>query len=532
MTHVYSYRAESHRDQARSPHRLLAPYLGRGRVLIVANRLPVTVSGEAAPDDDQHAAAFDPAAALVPSPGGLATALSRVHGGGSALSAAGDGVVPAGGETVWLGWNGLDAALPAPAQRALDDELARRRLRAVSLTSEEVSVFYERIANGVLWPMFHDQLAQLPYVVEGWEVYEAVNERFADAVAAEYRHGDTIWVHDYHLLRLPALLRERIPGARIGFFLHVPFPSPEIYLALPRRRWLLEGMLGADVIGFHTKRYASHFAGALRRLMGIDVRHDVVQWDDRDVRIGAYPMAIDAQAYAARAGERDVAAEMVRLRMDRGVRLLVGVDRLDYSKGIPHRLLAFERLLTRYPQWREHIRLLQVAVPSRSGVDAYQRIRQTVEQIVGRINGEFGTPRWTPIRYVCQGVSDVELSALYRAADVLLVTPLRDGMNLVAKEFVASRTDGDGVLVLSEFAGAADELTDALLVNPYDVDGMADAIHRALSMHRVERRERMRGMRERVMGKDVVGWAESFVAAVRGSTGESALSLAGMEARG
>ena len=464
---------------------------GAGRILLVSNRLPVT----AIPSDDEPT--------LTASQGGLARGLTHIH----QLS-----------NSLWIGWSGIERDLAATARRGLDRELARRRLVEVPLAREEVAVFYERIANGVLWPMFHDQLEQLPYLVDGWDVYETVNERFADVVAAVYRPGDVIWIHDYHLLPLPALLRARLPDARIGFFLHIPFPSPEIFLALPRRRWLLEGVLAADVVGFHTRRYLTNFVAAASHLLGVRrLVEGTLEYNGRCVDVGAFPMGIDAGAFATRASDRDVAAEVVRLRSERGVRLLVGVDRLDYSKGIPHRLLAVERLLIRHPEWRERLRLVQVAVPSRGAVDAYQRIRQTVEHLVGRINGQFGTPRWTPIRYVGQSISDVELSALYRAADALLVTPLRDGMNLVSKEFVASRTDGDGVLVLSEFAGAADELTEALLVNPYDVDGMATVIHDALSLPRGERRARMQALRDRVMTRDIVHWADDVLDSIRGT---------------
>lgn len=463
-----------------------------GRMLLVSNRLPVTLVDKEG-------------TTLTPSGGGLATGLTRVHGAS---------------ESLWIGWGGGDQPYTSTARPELESELAARRLRAVPLSPSEIGDFYERIANGVLWPMFHDQLEQLPQIVEGWEVYETVNERFADVVAACYRPGDTIWIHDYHLLRLPALLRARLPEARIGFFLHIPFPSPELFFALPRRRWLIEGMLGADVIGFHVERYRAHFVAAYERLFGAGAAREPLTHQGRSVRVGVFPMGIDAAAFAERAGDRAVVAEMMRLRADRGVRLLIGIDRLDYSKGIPRRLLAIERLLMRYPQWRERIRLVQVAVPSRETVPAYQQIRLTVEQLVGRINGQYGTHRWAPIRYLYQGVSDVVLSALYRAADALLVTPLRDGMNLVAKEFVASRTDRDGVLVLSEFAGAADELTQAVMVNPYDVDGMADAIHHALMLSREERRERMNAMREQVLCHDVSAWADGFLGALRG--GETA----------
>ncbi|MGH7719862.1 MAG: bifunctional alpha,alpha-trehalose-phosphate synthase (UDP-forming)/trehalose-phosphatase [Gemmatimonadaceae bacterium] len=459
-----------------------------GRLLVVSNRLPVTVTL----DGD--------AIGVVPSVGGLATGLRGVHGSS---------------ESLWIGWSGVEEDLAVETQHALRDQLASLRLVAVPISADELAVFYERISNGVLWPMFHDQLDKLPYIVEGWDVYETVNARFADAVAACYRPGDMIWVHDYHLMRLPALLRARLPDARIGFFLHIPFPNPEIFFALPCRRWLVEGMLGADVIGFHTRRYRGHFTGTLRRLFGLEMTNETIDYERRRVHLGVFPMGVDAATFAQRAGERDVAAEMLRLRADRNVRLLVGIDRLDYSKGLPRRLLALERLLERRPEWRERVRLVQVAVPSREGIAAYQRVRQTVEEFVGHINGRFATHRWAPVRYLYHSVPDTVLSALYRAADVLLVTPLRDGMNLVAKEFVASRTDGDGVLVLSEFAGAADELTRALIVNPYDVDGMAETINTALTMPREERRERMQAMRDHVMTHDVAAWAERFLTQLR-----------------
>jgi trehalose 6-phosphate synthase/phosphatase len=326
-------------------------------------------------------------------------------------------------------------------------------------------------------------------------------------------------VHDYQLMRLPRLLRDRLPEARIGFFLHIPFPNPEVYLTLPVRRWLIEGMMGADLIGFHTRRYRGHFTAALRRLFGVEMRPDErVTIDGRAIRLGVFPMGVDAADFAARAAAREVSAATLELESagggTQGQRLLVGIDRLDYSKGIARRLLSFERLLIQHPEWRERVRLLQVAVPSRGGLREYRRFRGEVETLVGRINGEFATPNWTPIHYMFRSVPSTVLLAMYRAADVMLVTPLRDGMNLVAKEFVASRADEDGVLLLSEFAGAIDELADAVMVNPYDVDGCADAIHAALRMERTERRRRMRALRAQVFDHDVHRWAREFLEAL------------------
>jgi trehalose 6-phosphate synthase/phosphatase len=350
-------------------------------------------------------------------------------------------------------------------------------------------------------------------------VYERANARFADVVAAHWRPGDTIWVHDYQLLRLPALLRERLPGARIGFFLHIPFPNPEIFFTLSTRRWLVEGMLGADLIGFHTRRYRGHFTAALRRLFGIEMdSSEHVTYGGRRIRLGVFPMGVDATDFANRSTAREVSSLTLDLKAS-AQRLLVGIDRLDYSKGIARRLLSFEQLLAQHPEWRERVRLVQIAVPSRGRVKEYGRFRREVESLVGRINGEFATPGWTPIQYIFRSVSPEMLLALYRAADVMLVTPLRDGMNLVAKEFVASRSDEDGVLVLSEFAGAVDELGDAFIVNPYDVDGVAQTIHMALTMPAIERRTRMRRLRSQVFGHDVHAWAREFLTALDDRSG-------------
>ena len=412
---------------------------------------------------------------------------------------------------LWIGWPGNTRGLDAEARSEVANQLARLRTVPVTLDAREISIYYEHISNGVLWPICHDRIDRLPFRVDGWDVYEAVNARFADAVAEHYQPGDVVWVHDYQLLRVPALLRERVPGARIGFFLHIPFPNPEIFFTLPTRRWLLEGMMGADVIGFHTMRYHGHFRAALRRTFAVEANaNGVVTWGSRAVQLGVFPMGIDAADFARRAATAEVGEKTVEYKGP-GQRLLVGIDRLDYSKGIPRRLLAVEQLFRMHPEWREKVRFIQVAVPSRDQVGAYRRFRREVNSLIGRINGEFGTPNWTPIHYMYRSVPRAVLVALYRAADVMLVTPLRDGMNLVAKEFAASRIDDEGVLVLSEFAGAAEKLGDALLVNPYDIDGTAETIHRALTMDVDERRRRMRALRATVSEHDVHRWTASFL---------------------
>jgi len=453
------------------------------RVLIVANRLPVTVK------------ATDTGVEVQKSSGGLATGLLRPHEQSGGL---------------WIGWSGAPEQLSNQQQSELDQQLAAMRLVTVPLTAEQVTRYYEGFSNGVLWPLFHYLLDQVPLHVRDWDCYVEVNERFADIVTQHYQPGDLIWVHDYQLLLLPGLLRQRLPEAKIGFFLHIPFPSEELFRTLPERDRVLRGLLGADLVGFHTPAYLRHFAASLTQL-GLTVDIDRVQLTDREVRLGVFPMGIDAASFSSLAEDPAVQAEVTALRADEGVRLLVGVDRLDYTKGIPRRLLSYEKMLQTHPELREKVRLVQVAVPSRTGVGAYQDFRALVDGLVGRINGDFGTPRWVPVHYIYRSLSESELVALYRAADVMLVTPLRDGMNLVAKEFVASRTDGDGVLVLSEFAGASWELPEAIQVNPYDIDGMAESTYRALMMEPEERRTRLAPLRERVGTYDVHRWAATFL---------------------
>jgi trehalose 6-phosphate synthase/phosphatase len=470
------------------------------RVLIVANRLPITVRPT------------DSGVEVKRSSGGLATGLLKPHEDSGGL---------------WIGWTGAPEELTAPQRAAMDEQLAAMRLVAVPISNQQVVRYYEGFSNGVLWPLFHYLVDQVPLHVRDWEPYVEVNERFAEIVAQHYQPGDLIWVHDYQLLLVPGLLRQRLPDARIGFFLHIPFPTEELFRTLPERDDLLRGLLGADLVGFHTPAYLRHFAASLTQILGLTVDIDRVHLPDREVRLGVFPMGIDAKNFAALAEDPDVNAESKALRGDGSVKLLVGVDRLDYTKGIPGRLLSYERMLVTHPDLRERVRLVQVAVPSRTGVGAYQEFRSLVDGLVGRINGDFATPRWVPVHYIYRSLSERELVALYRAADVMLVTPLRDGMNLVAKEFVASRTDGDGVLVLSEFAGASWELPEAVQVNPYDVEGTAEACYRALMMGPEERRTRLGPLRARVETYDVHRWASTFLEQLESVSRRTAASRRG-----
>ncbi|MCP3058384.1 bifunctional alpha,alpha-trehalose-phosphate synthase (UDP-forming)/trehalose-phosphatase [Myxococcus sp. K38C18041901] len=460
------------------------------RLLLVSNRLPVTVKVE------------KDSVAVVRSSGGLATGLRRPHERSGGL---------------WIGWPGDVSRLSETQRTQVEARLAEERCVPIDLSPSEVSRYYEGYSNRVLWPLCHYMLERVPRQDRDWEVYRKVNERFADLVARNYQPGDTIWVHDYQLMLLPGLLRQRLPEARIGYFHHIPFPSSEIFRTLPRREALLKGLLGADLIGFHTVSYVRHFSGSLLRQLGLDTDVDRIMWEGRQVRVGAFPMGIDTEAFESLAKEPSVLEEVASLRRTaEGQRILLGIDRLDYTKGIPRRLLAVQRLLEREPAWRGRLRFIQVAVPSRTQVDEYATYRELVNELVGRINGHYGTVQNVPVHYLYRSFNEKQLAGLYRAADVMLVTPVRDGMNLVAKEFCAARPDEDGVLVLSEFAGSADELHRAVAVNPYDVEKAADAIEEALEMAEPERRERMRTLRAQVKAHDVHWWVSSFLGRLQG----------------
>ncbi len=472
-----------------------------GRTLIVSNRLPVTariVGGEVR---------------LQQSDGGLATGLRSVHEHRGGL---------------WIGWSGLTDGASAGAHHVLASRLRDVGALSVPLSEEEVAGYYRGYSNSALWPVLHDCLRQPLVGCRDWELYRAVNERYADVVAQHLRAGDRVWIHDFHLMLLPRLLRDRCPGARIGFFLHTPFPPAESFATLGEASELLDGVLGANLIGFHTRDYGRHFTAAVRLMLGHAAAGDETEADARQPSVFTCPMGIDVPFFAAWARKPAVIAEAARIRSDCEGPLFVGIDRLDYTKGIAERLRAFERLLELEPNLRGRARLIQVAVPSREDASGYAENRRAVEALVARLNHRYGDDEWTPVEYRYRSVDTATLVALYRAADVMLVTPVCDGMNLVAKEFVACRDDEDGVLVLSSQAGAAAELHAAVLTDPRDLDDLVRAYRVALEMSAVERRVRMRHLRLTVQTHDVFQWSKRFLETLGGPVGHSADNKPGL----
>lgn len=395
-------------------------------------------------------------------------------------------------------------------------------IHRVPLDADEFAAYYEGMANRVLWPLSH-YLIDLVEPDRGFRnAYREVNRRFADAALAAADRSDargdsdvSFWVQDYHLMLVPRMIRDGRPEARIGHFWHVPWPAPEVYRILPASRELLRGLLGADLLGFHTEGYAENFRASARDLLGATIDGDTVHHEGRSVRVQAHPIGIDVTHFRALADRPETHQEAAAFRAELGsAHLVVGIDRLDYTKGLLLRLEAFERFLELYPELHERVTFFQVATPSRTGVPAYAQLKRDVEEIVGRINGKYGVGAWSPVRYRYRSFDQSELAVMYAAANVAFVTPLRDGMNLVAHEFVAVNAAAGidpGALVLSELTGAADYLKGAVLVNPYDTDGLANALHEALSLEDTDRRHRLVDMHAAVQRLDAHAWADRFL---------------------
>lgn len=466
------------------------------RLLVVSNRLPVTV--------ERTRDTFN----FKESVGGLVSGLSAYLDSLKGRLKEGEAV-----DYMWVGWPGT--SVPEALEGTVQEQLLHNcRAWPVFLPEDLMDAFYHGFCNKTIWPLFHYFTHHVLLDEACWSAYLEVNRRFLKSVLEVYREGDIIWVQDYHLMLLPKLIRENLKEASIGFFLHIPFPSFETFRILPRK-WsarILDGLLGADLIGFHTHSYSQYFLRCVLRVLGYEHQMGRFILGDHIASIKAFPMGIDFKKYHEASKSPLVAEEALRIKEAIGhYRVILSIDRLDYTKGIANRLQAFEFFLEKYPKWQKRVVLAIVVVPSRVAVDQYADMKRQIDELVGRINGKFGSIGWTPVIYQYRFLPFCPLVALYSACDVALVTPLRDGMNLIAKEYVASRSDGEGVLILSEMAGAYKELAEALIVNPNSKEEIVDAIHEALEMPKEEQRRRNAMMQDRLMRYDVVRWAKGFI---------------------
>lgn len=463
------------------------------RLIIISNRLPITVAEQ------------NGKLTFIESAGGLVSGLSAYLNSlkGSYFKKA---------DYLWIGWPGTDVG----EKNKLD--LKKRLLQnhnafPVFVSEKSMEKFYLGFCNRTIWPLFHYFPSYMVWDNDYWEQYKTVNEIFMKAVLEVYKKGDIIWVHDYHLMLLPGLLRKVLSDVPIGFFLHIPFPSFEIFRLLPsrQRKEILEGILGADLIGFHTSEYSQYFLRSVLRILGLNHDFGEIYLDGRLIRIETFPMGIDFKKYNS-AYTEEIINERNKLKKSLGNnKVILSIDRLDYTKGTYNRLRAYELFLENNPEWHGKVVLVIVVVPSRIGVEHYQLIKRQIDELVGKINGKFGTVNWTPIIYQYKFLPLVPLIALYSVSDVCMVTPLRDGMNLVAKEYIAARQDKTGVLILSEMAGCVKELGESIIINPNNIEEITQAIKDALNMHVDEQKRRNTLMQERLKEYDVIRWAERFI---------------------
>ena len=454
-----------------------------GKTIIISNRLPIKIV------QDNNELLYKA------SEGGLATGLNSVFKQGNNL---------------WVGWPGL--AIEKSQEEEVHSNLIKQHMKPIFLSSEEIEDFYEGFSNETLWPNFHYFNQYTVYKEELWLAYQRVNKKFAESLSEELEDDDTVWIHDYQLLLLPQLIRAISPNATIGFFLHIPFPSYESFRLLPWRRELLNGLLGADFLGFHTYDDMRHFLSSVNRLAGLGNSNGTIKVKNRLIKADALPMGIDYEKYATSAQDPETLAREARYRKSIGtVKLILSIDRLDYSKGITQRLRAFELFLSKYPDFKEKVSLFMVVVPSRDSVSKYKQLKEEIDLLVGRINGQFSKLNWTPIHYFYRSFPLPALSAFYRISDVALVSPMRDGMNLVCKEYVASRLDKKGVLILSEMAGASKELSDAIIVNPNDIHQLVEAMHKALTMPEDLQIESMTSMQKSLKRYNIHAWVKLFM---------------------
>jgi len=455
------------------------------RLLVISNRAPIRLVGEGSEER------------IEPTVGGVGSTFLRLleHSGG-----------------IWIAWPGGNMVM---ARVAMPPRDPRFMLVFQSLNEQDVSGYYYGMCNRGLWPLMHFITSNCRFDSSHWANYCSVNRKFAMTASREAELCDVAWVQDFHLALVPQMLRERRGHLPIGLFWHVPWPPEQIFRIFPWRRELLDGMLGADLIGFHTRAYVRHFLDCCEHILGLEVdqARGEISHDSHVTRVRDHPLGIPGDFFHGLSASDAVRARARRIRNSlRAQTLILGVDRLDYTKGIIERLLAFERFLERKPEYCKRVTMVLIAVPSRTKVVEYAQLKRELDELVGRVVGRFSSDGWVPIRYLYAQLSPEELVAYYQAADIAMLTPLRDGMNLIAKEFVASQLGDSSVLILSEFAGAAEELPDALLVNPYDIDGVADTLARAIAMPLAEKRERLQRMRQQVMSNTLERWSGKFLA--------------------
>ena len=456
------------------------------RLLVVSNRLPIKLLTE----KNQLRAES--------TVGGLATGIKSIY---------------KKQESLWIGWPGLyEENLNGEEKKRIFKILSDEKCYPVYLTGKDIRQYYGGFSNNTIWPLFHYFPLYTKYDEATWLLYKLVNEKFLKAILEIAKEDDVFWIHDYHLMLLPLMIREKLPEARIGFFLHIPFPSFEIFRLLPWRSEILQGLLGADLVGFHTYDYVRHFLSSVRRILGFEYSLNEIQTGNRLVKVDLFPMGIDYDHFFKSASSEKVLKEIERIKKRTSdQRIILSFDRLDYTKGIPGRLEAFDAFLDKNPDLKRKVTLFLVTVPSRIDVSQYQILKKQIDELVGRINGKYATTDWLPVHYFSHVLKFKALVAMYCAADVALVTPLRDGMNLMAKEFIASKVDGTGVLILSEMAGASQELSEAFIVNPNNQEELINSLETALSLPKLEQEKRNRIMQKRLKRYDVKRWAEDFL---------------------
>ena len=465
-----------------------------GKNIIVSNRLPIRISK------------LNNSFEFTTTSGGLATGLNTFHNQNKSL---------------WIGWPGIGIdEIEKKSWTPLEKSLKKKGYYPVNLNNSEIDDFYYGLANKCLWPLFHYFIEYSIFSLEHWESYVAINHKFADAVLKNISPGDTIWIHDYQLMLCPKIIKDLRPDVNIGFFLHIPFPSFEIFRTFPKRESILEGVLGADLIGFHTYDYERHFLSSVKRILRLDVNFNKITSGIREILVNTFPMGIDYEKFNTAAKiqleqKTDQKSELkkqieLHKKYSNNNKLILSIDRLDYTKGVINRIKAFELFLTKHPEYLEKVRLVMLTVPTRTDVPEYKQLKRDTDEIVGRVNGNFATVNWTPIWYYYRSMSFEDLIDLYSNTDIAMITPIRDGMNLVAKEYVATRIKGDGVLILSEMAGASKELFQALVVNPFDINSMSEAILKAINMPLNEQQQRNFSMQKRLSRYNVERWAKDF----------------------